>query len=162
MSPWVGASRHGAPYLLQPIEHWDEEADIWQSLVVEIPDPLHQLRGRGHCRRGISKRLGGWGRWGEWTPRGRNEWWWVCGRGGEGLLHFRAEIPGPLVSQMCFSSALFRTEKLRPKDGERFTRGPSVWGPSSSDPQVLGREVGRAWTEEKKEEGWGPGRHLCP
>lgn len=45
---------------------------------------------------------------------------------GRGLLHFRAEIPGPWVSQMHFSSVLLCTEKLRPKDGERLTRGPSV------------------------------------
>ena len=132
MSPWVGASRHAAPYLLQPIEHWDEEADVWQSLVVEIPDPLHQLRGRGHCRRGISERLGGWGRCSEWTPRGRNEWWWVCGRGGEGLLHFRAETPGPLVSQMRFSSALFRTGMGR----------DSQEGQAYGDPAAL---IPRSW-----------------
>lgn len=46
----VGASRHPAPYLFQPIEHRDEEADVGQSLVVEIPDPLHQLWGGWDCR----------------------------------------------------------------------------------------------------------------
>ena len=46
----VGASRHPAPYLFQPIEHRDEEADVGQSLVVEIPDPLHQLWGGRDCR----------------------------------------------------------------------------------------------------------------
>lgn len=82
VSPWVGASRRAAPYLLQPIEHWDEEADIWQSLVVEIPDPLHQLWGRGHCRRRNKQEAQGLGVVG-WTLRRRNEWWWVCGRGGD-------------------------------------------------------------------------------
>lgn len=36
------------PYLLQPIEHRDEEAHIRQSLVVQVSDPLHQFWGWWH------------------------------------------------------------------------------------------------------------------
>lgn len=55
---------HPVPYLLQPVEHGDEEADIGQPLVVEIPDALHQLRGGRDCRQNEEARVLGWGGWG--------------------------------------------------------------------------------------------------
>lgn len=84
---------HPVPYLLQPVEHGDEEADIGQPLVVEIPDALHQLRGGRDCRQNEEEaRVLGWGGWGG-TERG--EMVGVCGGGGEEQLQFRAGILGP-------------------------------------------------------------------
>lgn len=38
--------------LLQPVEDGDEEPHVWQALVVEVTDPLHQLGRGGHCQEG--------------------------------------------------------------------------------------------------------------
>lgn len=37
-------------YLLQAVEHRDEEAHVRQPLVVQVPDPLHQFWGWWHFR----------------------------------------------------------------------------------------------------------------
>lgn len=59
-----------------------------------------------------------------------------------GATPFQSRSPWPLAFSSAFSNTLFHMEKLRPKDGERLTRGPSIWGPSSSDPQARGRGNG--------------------
>ena len=37
-------------HLLQAVDDGDEEADVRHSFVVQVPNPLHQLWRRGHCR----------------------------------------------------------------------------------------------------------------
>lgn len=73
------------------------------------------------------------------TERGRNGGGCVAG---EGQLISEEESLAPGFSN-AVSNTLFQMEKLRPKDGERPTRGPRIWGPSSSDLQVWEGEVGK-------------------